>query len=351
MKRALVPLGLVLLAGGPVLPSWMGGGNAVVQLVDLGRDGLESWVSAKEVALAAPASIEVREVSPGMVELRAPSSQRREVEALAQKFLRPVRSVPPCDPPAASCLEAFLRSQRMFSRPSGPVDSAVDIPLPAPRSAWLLGMLVGLAGLGVLVLGLMGWRGLAGSSLVLAVGGASVVGGVAGAVTGVVLSANVQQSLLITLPFRPLLWSTGGQPEKLEPDRDVAARVSSAGFLHGLPVSVRAIPDGERVVINVEAPTPAAADAVVERVHAGVIAPFMQEVEAFRAALDHAAAVRDGEWPLRLEIANASMLPPRLSIGPQTHDHRTPLRTGGTGAVAGALVAWAACARRRSGRN
>ena len=207
-------------------------------------------------------------------------------------------------------------------------------------------MALALVGVALVVLGLSGRAGLRGQPLAAATG----VGAVAGALCGwggVVLSVPpVHRSIVVRPAPRPTLWDEPGVPPRLSAASDLAARLSGPAFTHGLPVAVHALPDGRVTLAMVQGPDEAALDAVEQRIRQRVLAPDTALAQGFQDLLGRVSAVPDERWLGHVAEAQSEVLAPALWSGStETRASRLPWGLGG-GALAGALLAWAAAVGR-----
>ncbi|MEW5852569.1 MAG: hypothetical protein AB2A00_27530 [Myxococcota bacterium] len=346
MHVLLLAVGLVLTALGPLAPLVVGGGKQVVQLLDLGLDGVEPRVTLQEVTVLAPSPIRVTGLGPTLVELRAPVAYRAHVEEAVRKASRPASPALECTTNDEACLHQMLRTRPLYNRAAGPLDALVEVEQPASRGVWLLGMLVGLVGLALTVLSLARWRGLEGGTLWSAVLGTAVAGGLVGGSGGWMLASRVHQGMVVRPAYRPLLDTPPGAVDHINSAHNASGRIQSPAFLDGLRVTVRGTPDTLSVLLHAEAEGLDQLRALELRVREHVILPEQEAVADFLAAAERVVDVTSGVARDRLLQSAQQVSPPYLSMGELEPESRGPVRSGAAGALAGALLGWAALSRR-----
>jgi hypothetical protein len=347
VRNTLLLLGLVLLPVGALAPALLTPPRVVVALLDLGLDGPHPLVSLHQVHAVARPPVTVRQVAPGLVALEAPAGDRTSLESVAAGLTLPATPPVPCPGLDSGCLGGHLRTRPLFARGSGLVDGVVEASPTPPRWWWLAGMALAFLGVALVVLGLCGRPGLAPGALAWVVALGAAAGGVLGG-TGAFLSVPpAQRSVVVQPPTRPALWSSPLEPDRLDPARDLAARLSSPTFNHGLNVTARAIPDGRVALVRVEGPDAATLDAWERRVHDRVVAPGALLAKDMEDTLAKASSAADLVWLGRVREAQALLQAPGLWSGPtNTRGSRLPWAAAG-GMLSGALLAWSAAAGRR----
>ena len=134
MRNLLLLSGLVLLPLGAAAPALVPARPVVIALVDLGQDGADPLLTLHEAKTAVRPPVDVRALTPGLVELRAPAGHRADVDVAVAALSRPARTPVACDGFSPTCLDGLLQTQPLVCRPSGLVDAVVETRLPASRS-------------------------------------------------------------------------------------------------------------------------------------------------------------------------------------------------------------------------
>ncbi len=342
--RVLLLAGTLLTVAGPATPALWGGRQQAVVIMDLGQRGASPRRLAAELqALAAVRGFESRVMAPGALEVRGPAEKLTGLVSWAQEVALPADPAVACAD--GTCAPAALGTTALFNRPSGPMDPPAVEDVPARRSAWLLGMAVGLLGVALTVLALMR-RPLVQAAVVpwcyAALG--ALVGLLAGLGWASARPAVVEQVLVVKPAQRPRLPDEPLTRDALEETHRVVARLGGPGFPRPNGVTLHPMAMGNGLVVHAAAPDASALAGLLEALRTRVVQP---DAQATAAAL----ALVDLPWEASGEAQRgrirAELQMPSVVARPVEPDSRGPLVLAPWMVLVGALLGFAARPRTR----
>lgn len=346
LPLATVLLGVAMAAAGPAVAALGRAAPHWSVLVDVGQSGPGPRVLPQQVVAGLQPPLRGRVVSSHVVEVTGPVDQRAQVEAAANALARPAAPRLTCPLEQPGCAAARLEAAPLYNSATRALDpAALDVP-PLPRLVWLAGMAVFMLGVALAGVGMVRLAPhLSARRWVLLT---ALAGGICGGVAGMQLGVALTQTLVITAAQRPRLASEAITRDLYQASHDVAARVASAGFRAPLEVEVHAVGLGPAVLVSMRAPGPGQLAAFTARVQDGVVAWDVSQNQATRQELTALAAAPDPAVAAQALVMLVGLVEPELVVGRVEPDGRSPGVTALAGALAGALLAWAARARVRT---